>query len=202
MRPPLARAALSAAAASGRHRAELRVHAVLVGVLGLHGQESAGADMEGDEDAPDAALVEAAKKLVGEMQPGGRRRDRALLAGVERLVVGAVALVRRAPSGDVGRQRHLAEALDRLVEESAGKGEAEHDLAALALLLDLGVEAHELAGGAFGGLAEADAVADSEALCRPREGAPALGAHALVQQHLDAGRGFAPRRADRAAAPG
>ena len=115
------------------------------------------------------------------------------VAGVERLVIGAVALVRRAPSGDIGRQRHLAEALDRLVEESAGKREAEHDLAALPSLLDLGVEAHELAGGAFGGLAEADAVADGEALCRPREGAPALGALALVQQHLDTGRGFAPR---------
>ena len=60
-------------------------------------------------------------------------------------------------------------------------------IAPLAFLLDLGIEAHELAGRALGAFAEADAVADMELLGRAREGAPAIGALALVQHDLDAG---------------
>ena len=46
MRPPAARAAFSAAAVSALTVPALGVHAVLVGIVGLHRQEGAGADMQ------------------------------------------------------------------------------------------------------------------------------------------------------------
>ena len=49
-------------------------------------------------------------------RPGGGRRHRALVPGEDGLVVGPVALVVVAPGGDVGRQRHMADRRDRLVE--------------------------------------------------------------------------------------
>ena len=49
IRPPAARAAFSASAVVGRHLAVLGMHAVLGHVVGLHRQEGAGADVQGDE---------------------------------------------------------------------------------------------------------------------------------------------------------
>ena len=60
----------------------------------------------------------------------------------------------------------MPSALDRLVERGAGEVEPQRDLAALALLLDLGVERAEQAGHALARLAEPDALADLELLGR------------------------------------
>src|SRR3712207_8796980 len=62
------------------------------------------------EGAPNSALLQAREEVFREMQPGGRGRDGAFLAGIKRLVVGAVLRVGRALARDVGRQRHLAHA--------------------------------------------------------------------------------------------
>ena len=95
---------------------------------------------------------------VGEMQPGGRRGHRALIAGKHGLIVGAVGLVDRTTAGDIRRQRHLSALGDRLVEDRAMKGEGERHLAALAFCFDGGVKLTEKADTAFG--AEPDHIAD------------------------------------------
>ena len=78
--------------------------------------------MQRHEVPLDAARVERREKLRREMQPGGRRRDGALLAGIDGLVVGAVALVVRPLRGDVGRQRHVADRCPAPRREMRRKG--------------------------------------------------------------------------------
>ena len=73
--------------------ADLGMHLVVGGVFRLDRQECAGADMKRDEVAPDTAFIEGGEQRMREMQPGGGSRDRSLVAGEYRLVVGAVALV-------------------------------------------------------------------------------------------------------------
>jgi hypothetical protein len=46
----------------------LGVHAVVADVLGLHRREGAGPDVQRDEGAPDAALVEAGQELGREVE--------------------------------------------------------------------------------------------------------------------------------------
>ena len=106
--------------------------------------------------------LEAATRARGEMQAGGRRRHRALLAREHRLVVGAVRLVGAAAAGDIGRQRHVAALGQRLIEHRAMEREGKRHLAALPLGLDRGVELVEEAHPAFA--AEAHDVTDGEAL--------------------------------------
>ena len=59
MRPPFARAALSAAAVAARDAAPFGMHLVSAGVVGLDRQEGAGADMQRDLVQADAALARA-----------------------------------------------------------------------------------------------------------------------------------------------
>src|SRR5262249_60308180 len=75
------------------------------------------------------------------MQSRGRCRDRSLCLCEHGLVVGSVALVGHA--SNVGRQRHGAALIDRLVEDGPVKGEDERDLAALGFVLAGGVELAE-----------------------------------------------------------
>ena len=171
MRPPAARAALSAARRGARHLAPLGVHLVRARVLRLDGEERAGADVQRHEVARDAARVERRHQLGREVQPRRRRGDGAIVRGVDRLVVAAVGILRRAPAGDVGRQRHAPDAGDRGIEIGAGEIEGELHLAILAARLDRRVErareAHALV------VPEVQAVALLETLCRPRQRPPA-----------------------------
>ena len=77
------------------------------------------------------------------MEARGRRRDRAGLGGEHGLVVGPVLFSGRAARGDIGRQRRVPDALDRLVERRAGKGEAQQSLARFALFFHVRVERRE-----------------------------------------------------------
>ena len=102
------------------------------------------------------AASSRANSAVGEMQPGGRRRDRALLAREDRLVV-ARGRPRPRPAGRrcraaaaCGRWRAIASS-----STGAGEVEAEQHLARLALLLDRRVEPGDEAG-IVAGRAEAD----------------------------------------------
>ena len=113
---------------------------------------------------------------LGEMQPGGRRGDRALLAREDGLIVAAVARVGGTARGDVRRQRHGAQRMDRLVERGAGKIEGKRHLALLAAGLDGRGEAAEQAD--IAPLAEDDAVARLEPLGRPGQSLPAIGRRA------------------------
>ena len=137
----------------------------------------------------DAALPEPADELRREMQSGGRRGDRAVVVREHGLIVGAIARVGRAPRRDVGRQRHVAPLLDRLVEHGTMEREGERHLAALALVFDGGIELAEEAHLAL--FAEAHDVAGGEPLGRPHEGAPARAVEAPVQRRLDGGLGGA-----------
>ncbi len=118
------------------------------------------------------------------MQSRGRRGDRSLFVREHGLVVGAVGLVdgeRRL--GDIGRQRHFAAFLQRLVEHRAGKRKGERRLAALPFGLDRGVELTEKADAAFS--AEAHDIADRKVLSRPYQGVPARAVEPLDQRRRD-----------------
>ncbi len=137
-----------------------------------------------------SALAKPAEEIGGEMKPRGRRRDRALVLRIDRLIIVEVFLVGRAFAGDVGRQGQLTKTRDGFVEKGTGERKAEHHLPALLFLDHLRVEAHQFARRALRRFAEADAVADGELFCRSRESAPAIGALTLVQHDLDLGGGL------------
>ena len=199
MRPPARRAALSASAVS----------ALTVPASGcIRCPDVSSAFTGRNVPAPTCSVTlcmamprcaSASVSAVGEMQPRGRRRDRSFVVREHGLIVGVVLRVGRTPRGDVGRQRHVAALLDRLVEHRAVEREGERDLAAVALLLDGGVELAEEADLAL--LAEPHDVAGREPLCRLHEGAPARAVETAMQCRFDGGLGaaadapaFQPRR--------
>ena len=108
--------AFSAAATSARHCAAFGMHLVAVGVVGLHRQEGAGADMQRHLVRPTPRAVEPRQQLRREMQARGRRRDRALRLRKDGLVVGLVLLV-----GPRGARRYRAAAACRRARRSPGR---------------------------------------------------------------------------------
>src|SRR5207302_437262 len=80
--------------------------------------------------------------------------------------------------------------LDRLIEHGTMEREGERHLTPLAFFLDRGVELAEEAHPAFG--AEPNDVADSQALARLHEGAPARAIETPMQRRLDDRLGIAP----------
>ncbi len=133
---------------------------------------------------------ETAEQRLGEMKPRRRRRHGAVLAGIDGLVVALVEAVRRPPGGDVGRQRHHADTCQGFVERRPGKIEAQEHLARLAAVDHRRIEAGEQAGivaRLARRRAEADAVADRQALGRPRQRLPARRRRAPGQRRLDLG---------------
>ena len=67
--------------------APFRMHPVIGRIVRLHRQEGPRPHMQRHEVAVDAAFVEPAEEIVGEMQAGGGRRDRALVLRIDGLVV-------------------------------------------------------------------------------------------------------------------
>ena len=159
------------------------MHPVHGGIVALDREKSAGPDMQRHLMQRDAPLDQPRRERFGEMQSGGRRGNRTVDLREHRLVVGAVALVGGAARRDIGRQRHVAAFVHRLVEHGPVEREGKRDLAALALRLDRGIKLTEKAHPAF--LAEAHDVARRQPLGRLDESAPARAVEALVQGCLD-----------------
>ncbi len=105
--------------------------------------------MQGYAMQSDAAGAQALNDGFGEMQACGRRGDRSFLAREHGLVVGAILLVDAAAAGNIGRQRHVAALLDRLIEHRTVEREGKRDFATLAFCFDRGVELVEEADPAF-----------------------------------------------------
>ena len=100
-----------------RNVVALGMHDVLGGVVLLHQAEGVDADLELDGLEAHALLLDALDELGREMQARGRSRSAMLLLhGVDGLVLLGIALV----IGDIGRQRHVARSVDRLVERAQG----------------------------------------------------------------------------------
>src|SRR2546427_323154 len=116
------------------------------------------------------------------MQARRRRSHGPFFAREDRLVIGVVPEVRRAPGRDVGRKRHRPSFLDGLVENRTMKGKAQSYLAASAFFLDRGIELAEKADLSF--VTETDDVPRLEALGRLDESAPAGAVDAPVQSCL------------------
>ncbi len=101
------------------------------------------------------------------------------------LVVGAVALVDGTAAADIRRQRHVAALGERVVERGTVKRKRKCHRAALAFVLDRGVELLKEAHPAFG--SEAHHVARFEPLCRPHQRAPARAVEPLGERCRDRG---------------
>ena len=175
--PPARRArVLKGGGGLGGNFAVFGVHAVVLHRLGLHRQERAGAHVQGDERLADAAGGEPRQQLGGEVQAGGGRRHRAVVGGVDGLVVAPVTRVLRPAGGDIGRQRHHPAHRDRGVQLGPGEIKAELHLPALVL-------GQQTCGQVVVG-AEGHPVADRQPLARAHEGAPAVRRQAAVQGGL------------------
>ena len=128
-------------------------------------------------------LPQSFEQGIGEVQARGRRRDRPFGLREHGLVIRAILIVGRAPGCDVGRQRHCAALVDRLIEHRSMEREGERHLPALAFVLDGGIELAQEADPAF--LAEAHDIAGRQPLGGLHEGAPARAVDAAVQRGLD-----------------
>ncbi len=162
--------------------APFAVHLMAADVFHLHRQEGSRAHVQRDGGAFYPALGKARHQLIGEVEPGGGGRDRALAFSENRLVVRTVLLVRAFFAIDIGRQRRFAVTLQRRQQGFRRHGESQQKFTALLFFQDLGFEA----------LGEHDGFARAQALGRPAEGAPeqaALGVRVLglVQQGLHLG---------------
>ena len=171
MRPPCARVVVQRVRRLRVTVPHSAMHPVPVGVLGLHRQEGAGADMQRHacSATPRASSRSSSSSVKCRPAVGAATEPSSLRE--HGLVVAAVRVVGGAPRGDIGRQRHVAALGDGLIQHRAVEREGERHLAALALFLHRRVELAEEADPAL--VAEAHDVARREPLCRPHEGAPA-----------------------------
>ena len=147
IRPPFARAAFSAVRGRRGDRPPFGMHAVVGGVVGLDRQERARRRHAASPCGGRRPSHRAARTALGEMQPGGRRRDGALLAREDRLVVAPVGSV----LGRGGRRCRAAAARGRSRRSprratGPARSKRERHLAGLALLLDRRVEPGDEAG--------------------------------------------------------
>src|SRR5437899_8935234 len=130
---------------------------MVLDVGGLDGQKRARTDMERKRMDRNSAFLQPRGELLGKMQTGGGRCNRAPLSCEEGLIVAAVAVVRRAARRNVVRKRHGAALLDCLIKHRTVKREGERDLSALAFVLDGRVKLAEEADLAL--FAETDDIA-------------------------------------------
>ena len=185
MRPLRAPYAVERGCGLAAHAPLLGVHAMLVRIGDLDRKERPCPDMEGNAMERHATLLEAGNQRIREMQPCRGGCDRTFLLRKHSLIVDAVALIRTAPGGNIGRQRHLTPLVHRLVEHRPMKGKSERGLAALLLGLNRRIELAEEADLAF--LPEPHHVAGNESLCRLDEGAPTRAVETLMQRRFDRG---------------
>ena len=163
----------------------LGMHAMTFRILRPDRQEGAGPDVKRYEMLGNAVIGERAEQPAGEMKPGGRRGDRALLAREHRLVIAAVLRVGVTARRDVRRERHIPQAVDRLVESGADEIEDERRFAF--------VPARGDGCGEAGGetrlvsCAEPDAVAGFEPFRRTCQSLPAIGPESFDQRDRDLG---------------
>ncbi len=92
----------------------LGMHAVLPDIVVAHRQKRAIPHMQGQIGDPDSVGRQFLQQVVRKVQPGRGRGDGPLVPGINGLI-GALVVARiRAP--DVGRQRHVADGLQHLLE--------------------------------------------------------------------------------------
>ena len=114
----------------------LGVHGVLLHIVHLDGTEGAQPDMQGHKADVHAFRAHLIEELRGKVQPRRRRRRRALVFCVHGLIaVSVLQLV-----GDVGRQGHLAQPVQHLLEDAL-ELKSHQAVAALRDLQDLRLEA-------------------------------------------------------------
>ncbi len=155
-----------------RYRVALAVHAVLRQVLGRHRLEGPRAHVQSHVGAAHPARVERGERRLVEMQAGGGRGHRTRRARVDGLVAHRVVGV--PGTGDVGRQRHVAVALEP-VDERAGAVEAQQEETVVARFDDRVCTAREV-----------DAPAGLRQVARPELGPRSGVADEPLDQHLDA----------------
>ncbi len=111
---------------------------MVLDTLDAHRLEGARAHMQGHEGRLHALATNGRQQLVIEMQPGGRRRHRSGLLRIDGLIALAIRLIIRAV--DIGRQRHVSDALEqrqhRLGEAQLEQGVVARDHLGLATAID------------------------------------------------------------------
>ena len=127
--------------------------------------------------ALDARRVEPANSSGVKCRPGRRRRHRALLARDRWSGSRAVALVVRALRGDVGRQRHMADRVQRLVEKRR-RTDRSASVTSPPSPFSTTVASSVPSKQALPSWPKLDAVADGQPLAGPHEGQPAVGGDA------------------------
>jgi len=108
--PALIESAIDGLRGGGRNLADFAVQLVILDALHPHRLEGSKPDVQSDRGGGNASGLDARKNFPGEVQPGGGGGHRTWLARIDRLV--AIAISQKIPPVDIGRQRHMAEAVE------------------------------------------------------------------------------------------
>ncbi len=165
------------------------------GVVRLDRQEGARPDVKGDRVGRDAPGADGFQQFRREMQARRGGGDRAIVQGIDGLVVGQVLVVLGPLGRDIGRQGHDPDIADGIIQHRAGQGELQRHQAVVALGLDGGIDGGQVAGPVVMG-AKAHAVPDLQPLAGLHEGGPDIGRVAVVQGGLDLDRQYFALGAD------
>jgi len=108
----------------------LRLHDVILGIVGSYRLKRPRAHVQGERRVLDASRAQAPHQLRGEVQAGSRRRDGAWFARVDCLVAAAIGRAARivAIPEDVWGQGHAAHRLQQALDVTA-RGEGQRPLA-------------------------------------------------------------------------
>ena len=87
---------------------------MLFDVVDLDGTEGAESDVQRELRDADALVLDLFQQLICEMKPGCRRSRRSIELCIHGIVIGAI--LERV--GDVGRERHLPELVQNLLEDA------------------------------------------------------------------------------------
>ena len=90
------------------------MHVMLFDVVDLDGTEGTESDVQRELRDADALVLNLFQQLLCEMKPGCRRSRRSIELCIHGIVVGAI--LERV--GDVGRERHLPELVQNLLEDA------------------------------------------------------------------------------------
>ena len=155
------------------------MHDVIGGIIRFYRQKGSRSHMQGDELAQNPLFVQLRKKLVREMQTGGRRGNRPVLSRIDGLIIHQVLQI-RLPSGcNIGRQGHGAARLNCIIQIKPSQVKSQHNLAAVTLRRHGCIKRPQHAG--ILALSEYNLVSHFQAFGRFGKCRPAGAAETLVQ---------------------
>ena len=101
--PALVARGVAARRGLGAERSPLAMHDMIRRIRRAHRQERASADVQCNEFGGDTAQLQRVEQRRSHVKAGGRRSNRAVIGGMDGLIIRLVTRIRAILAGDIGR---------------------------------------------------------------------------------------------------